>query len=910
MGAPYFQYWGKASPLQDSGGERFHLLPFHSLDVAACGQALLALPQFSVRPLVQALGWSQAQVESLCVFFLALHDMGKFARAFQGLVRGLSADLVPADEGKRYLQRHDTLGWILWRKDFTDENPVEFLPDAPHEFWAVWMRSMVGHHGKPPQESECGGVIEQDTRDAFLRADCRAARTFAEDVASILLPAGIAMPRREQVAILRRHAWRLAGLAVLADWLGSNQAFFPYRSQPQPLAQYWHEAQTQAQQAIGAAGLHGQAVRDWPRPQELFGYLREPTPLQRYAATVELEDGPQLFLLEDVTGAGKTEAALILAQRLMQAGQAQGMYFALPSMATANQMYQRVGSVYQRLYEPQANPSLILAHGARELVEGFRQSVVQAQTPADDCRYQPDEGSATVQCNAWLADNRKKALLAEVGVGTLDQALLAILPARHQSLRLLGLAGKVLLVDEVHCYDEYLLSLLQTLLTAHARQGGSVILLSATLPLAVRQRLLDAYRGGLGISDEALFDDRRYPLAVHAGQALSSHACATRAQVRRRVRVQAMHDEADALALIVEQARQGRCVCWIRNTVDDVRRAHRQLAELLPAQKLTLFHSRYAMGDRLDIEDQVLARFGKHSTAADRMGQVLVGTQVLEQSLDFCADLMVSDLAPIDLVIQRAGRLQRHARQAHGDPAADGVERREPPVLYLLTPEPVDAPDARWYAAMFPKACFVYPNAGQLWLGARALLQAGCIVTPGEEGQPGAVRELVEAVYGADMDAIAQSLQKASQDQLGKDLAMQSQAHFNALRLDKGYCIDSSARWYEDHQVPTRLGDETLTLYLAVWRDGQLHPLRSDGAHCWAQSAVRIQARHARALAPEWQARFADALQQVRRLHRLLEEPAFVLPLAAEGEAWKAKVCNERGQVVEMRYDRSGGLSW
>ncbi|WP_238947405.1 hypothetical protein [Vandammella animalimorsus] len=167
-----------------------------------------------------------------------------------------------------------------------------------------------------------------------------------------------------------------------------------------------------------------------------------------------------MFVLEDVTGAGKTEAALMLTQRLMQAGRADGLYFALPSMATANQMYQRVGQVYRRLYTDEAAPSLVLAHGARQLLADFRDSVLQPREQAEDGRYAPDERSASLQCNAWLADHRKKALLAEVGVGTLDQALLAVLPARHQSLRLLGLCGKVLLIDEVHAYAPYMMALL------------------------------------------------------------------------------------------------------------------------------------------------------------------------------------------------------------------------------------------------------------------------------------------------------------------------------------------------------------------------------------------------------------------------------------------------------------------
>lgn len=905
----YFQYWGKASPTKPED-EAYHLLPFHSLDVAACGKALVSLPCFSLQPLADELGWTLAQVESLFGFFLALHDLGKFARAFQGLVPDLSPELVSADLSKSYDRRHDTLGWLLWQQDVVEHCTEMALPDPHHEVWEVWVRSVVGHHGKPPEEVAGGGTIPLDAGDFFLRADRRAARMFIAESASLLLRDDIPVPGSLQLVVLRRHTWRLAGLAVLADWLGSNQVFFPYQSKPMPLREYWKLAQQQAVPAILASGLQWQPVRSWPNPLELFDYLREPTPLQKYAATVELEGGPQLFLLEDVTGAGKTEAALIVAQRLMQAGRAHGLYFALPSMATANQMYQRVGGVYRRLYQSEAQPSLVLSHGARQLVDGFRQSVLQAQEQLDDDRYQPDEASASVQCNAWLADNRKKALLAEVGVGTLDQALLAVLPARHQSLRLLGLAGKVLVVDEVHAYDPYMMTLLKTLLTAHARQGGSVILLSATLPLEAREELLTAYRYGLGIREEMLPEDRRYPLATRVGQTQESHACETRPQVRRRVKVRALHEEEGVLALLVEQAKAGRCVCWIRNTVGDARRAHDLLIDLLPEQNLMLFHSRYAMGDRLDLEARVLARFGKHSTGSERSGGVLIGTQVLEQSLDFDVDLMVSDLAPIDLLIQRAGRLQRHTRQANGDPAADGIEQRDPPLLYLLTPEPDDDPAADWYAAMFPKGCFIYPDAGRLWLGAKALLDAGCIITPGEEGQPGAVRELVEAVYGVADEKIPERLQKASQQQVGEALAMQSQAHFNALRLDKGYCIDSSARWYEDHVVPTRLGDETLTVYLAVWRDGELRPLRDQGAFHWEQSAVRINAVYAEALAPEWQKQFAEPLEWLRSTTRLLEEPAFVLPLMERDTVLIGQVQDGRGRVLEMRYDRHSGLSW
>src|SRR5690606_25025277 len=186
---------------------------------------------------------------------------------------------------------------------------------------------------------------------------------------------------------------------------------------------------------------------------------KNPTPLQAYAQTVELGKVPQLFILEDVTGAGKTEAAMVLVHRLMASGLASGLYVGLPTMATANAMYKRMSESYRRLYAEQELPSLVLAHGASKLSKAFSDSVALS-TQTDDKNYENNELSASAYCNQWLADSRKKALLADVGVGTIDQALLGVLPARHQSLRLFGLTNKVLLVDEVHAFDPYMRSLL------------------------------------------------------------------------------------------------------------------------------------------------------------------------------------------------------------------------------------------------------------------------------------------------------------------------------------------------------------------------------------------------------------------------------------------------------------------
>ncbi|WP_328516355.1 CRISPR-associated helicase Cas3' [Ralstonia pseudosolanacearum] len=901
----YFAYWGKAR-MQEGASQRYHLLAFHALDVAACGVELLRLPRFSLASLAAELGWPLPVVNKIFAWFLALHDLGKFARAFQNLAPGLSPDLVSHVPAKRYSQRHDTLGWLLWQE--RAECLGASLPDPADGFWAAWVQTAVGHHGMPPQEVTGGGLLPLQLNAFYLSEDVEAAIAFASAVAPFLLPDDLPVPGRAQRQTLLRHAWRLAGLAVLADWLGSNQAHFHYCAQPQDLSAYWREvAQPAAAQAVRMAGLSDQTVGPWRGPQALFPYLVSPTPLQQYAATVPLAPGPQLFLLEDVTGAGKTEAAMILSHRLMAADRAHGIYFALPSMATANQIYQRTAAMYRRLYQAGTTPSLVLSHGARQLVDDFRHSVLEHQALDDDFGYSREESSASAQCSAWLADNRKKALLADVGVGTLDQALLAVLPARHQVLRLLGLSGKVLLVDEVHAYDPYMRVLLCRLLTAHARQGGSALLLSATLPAAMRAELIAAFQAGRGHECVEPAVDMRYPLATHVHAEVSTHACATRPQLVRKVTVVPLHAEQAVVERVVNEARAGRCVCWIRNTVDDARHAFTMLQAYLPETSLALFHSRFAMGDRLAIEAAALDRFGKASTAAQRHGQVLIATQVVEQSLDLDFDVMISDLAPIDLLIQRAGRLQRHARHGDGEPAMDGCERRPAPILYLLCPENTDTPGSDWYAALFPKARHVYPDAGQLWLTQRALLSAGQIVSPGELEQDGAVRSLVEAVYGSEADPIPDALQHATQEQMGKDMAAASQAHFNALNLERGYCADSSRHWREDTQTPTRLGDETCEIYLAREEGDGLVPFVAASDFPWEHAAVRVHAGVVEALSERWLARFGPAVDALRRHHRLLADPALVLPLVQEGGQWVG-YCERNGKPQRIEYDDVLGL--
>jgi len=668
---------------------------------------------------------------------------------------------------------------------------------------------------------------------------------------------------------LKIVSWQLAGITVLADWLGSNQEHFKYCSKPEELAVYWHKhALPSAEKAIQSIPSKPKTSR-FQGINNLFPFIKQPTPLQEYATDEPLNDKPQLFILEDVTGAGKTEAALILTHRLLSAELADGLYVALPTMATSNAMYQRLGKVYRRFYESNDLPSLILAHGARNLSDVFRESVFLSENQSADLNYteghdeQEQEWNATAYCNAWLADNRKKALLADVGVGTLDQALLAVLPARHQSLRLLGIGRKVLLVDEVHAYDRYMQRLLDALLEMHARQGGSVILLSATLPQTMRENLVEAFHRCLG-DDTPVIRSDAYPLATHSPAAgeCEKHID-TRKEIKRTVTVKQLDVEDAIIALIYQAVSNGQCVCWIRNTVKAARESHRTLAqcEWMNGNHLHLFHSRFAMVDRQKIEEETLKRFGDESNYEDRKGQVLIATQVVEQSLDLDFDVLITNLAPIDLIIQRAGRLKRHIRDVHGNRIRDvnAKDQRESAILYLFAPDPKENADENWLKTKQEGTQAVYPHIGQLWLTAKLLLEDG----KGKFTMPGDARGLIEGVYSPEAEvAIPEILLEASMDAEGQNMMKQSMANLNALKLNKGY-TRSSGDWDEESRIPTRLTEqETFSVALARLNQGKLQPYANTAHHEWAMSVVKI---------PEWE--WEKAKQQITAtMQKLIED--------------------------------------
>lgn len=921
---PYSSYWGKVGQSQTP-----HLLYYHCLDVAAAGAALLEQHPTLLAFFKQRLGVQDDNVvKAWLVFWLILHDIGKFSNTFQGLREGT------VEAFDRYRVRHDSLGMWLWCKYLQDKltggsQDWDWL-DRYEAATTVWAKAATGHHGKPPQNA-------QPIQEFFSSEDKHAAWAFVCDVLSFI-EAEFKVSFAQAFAALEQASdsfentskvlsWWFSGFVILADWLGSNATYFPYRNDfdaPLSMQEYWERyAAPQAKKALEKSGLLAQPLRVAQALSDIFPFIAEPSPLQHWAAHVDIAAGSQLYLLEDVTGAGKTEAAVMLLHRLLAAGVAHGFFVALPTVATANAMYARIAQLYRLLFAGDA--SLVLASGQRQLVEEFARTVLPAVEQAEreyraDPRGAEDDLSASARCSAWLADHLKRALLAPAGVGTIDQVLLAILYSKHQSLRLLGLQGKVLIVDEVHAagHDGYMTTLLKILLEAHARAGGSVILLSATLPQQMKTELLESFAKGCGYAlprtDLQSQLDEAYPLvtawqSVHPERLLQT-PIATRPDVQRTVAVRYQDDENGVHAAILAALEAGRCVCWIRNTVADALAAHQHFQSRLPPERLTLFHARFTLHDRLRIEGDVLARFGKTSTADARRGQLVIATQVVEQSLDADFDLMVSDLAPIDRLIQRAGRLQRHRRDAHGNPLADPAapDRRGAPTLIVFGPPWTTAPAADWYKAVFAKAAAVYEHVGQLWRTAQCL-QSGAFTMPED------ARRLIEAVF-ADSDNLPEALRKNALTVQGNEYGDRSIAQQNTIALECGYSLDGQIDWWSEMNTPTRLGEASIEVRLACWQvqaDGTpcLQALHADARpqHAWAYSTLRVRQALLHQVPEPTDSAHAQAYQAAQQTLPDKGRWSVLLPLEAQADgSFIGYARNQQGKRHRWCYHPQSGL--
>ncbi len=867
-------FWAKSGRCDEVA--TMHSIAHHSLDVAAA--AAMLLPELRL---------PQGIAPQTLVALVALHDIGKFTRTFQAKVPALwppsLGPFIPPPAG----HPHDATGYALLAGPLSPQLALLFANWRTAAQRRPLLRAITGHHGRPPPEPEL------PLPDGVACKICHSAASICVDaLLHVLAPPPFPRIGDNELASL---AWWLAGLTILADWIGSGSWFTPGAAQAHAnLDAYWQTvALPAARRALADAGLRRSTLAPHSGLSVFFPEIQIPRPLQAWAGSVPLPHGPALFVIEDITGAGKTEAALVLAHRLMAAGRGQGLFFALPTMATANAMYERLAQAYGRMFAAESRPSLVLAHGRRMLDPRFTDSIL---TPAADAHRTdgPDAADlpAGAQCAAWIADDRRKAFLAEIGVGTIDQALLAVLPSRHAMLRLFGLSQRVLVVDEAHAYDAYMGEELKGLLQFHAALGGSAIVLSATLTAAQRADLAASFWKGLHDAGPAPAPtEMAYPLATMVSRAaIRTQGMPVADGLRRRVVIERVASAEAAADAIAREAAAGAAVAWIRNAVDDTIEA----CTLLRARGLEpmLFHARFAMGDRLARENEVLDTFGKASTRSQREGRVLVATQVVEQSLDLDFDLMVSDLAPADLLIQRAGRIWRHA---------DRPRPLDTPRLLLLSPEPVAKPPTTWLGAELRRTGAVYADHALLWRSARALLAAGEIAVPEN------IRALVEAAYDRDApDAEPPGFDRAAFNAEGQRLKDQGVALLNLLSFEPAYRRDAGP-WEPDVRTPTRLGERQTVLRLARIEGGRLVPWCGDGGvRDWALSEISLRAARVAGPAPDAQAQ--ELVRIVRQSWPRWDQEIPVLVLRRAGTGWEGAVLDQQQNRLAVSYDPAYGM--
>ncbi|MBI4336998.1 MAG: CRISPR-associated helicase Cas3' [Chloroflexi bacterium] len=821
-------FWAKR-PRDSTSPLPYHPLLCHMIDVAVVADRIWhdLLGSGDRRGITAALGLDAEEDAGRWVAFWAgLHDIGKASPAFQlkdrtGLGRLQRAGLhcpTPPLEG-----RHGTITAFV-------------LPSILHQEFGLsgGLSSRVasvagGHHGAFPGSEEVN-------RLAPLAAVGKGTWEVARLKLAQRLAHALGLPPKTPTSTLdNATAMALAGLVSVADWIGSDEKHFPYAVQDREppldidLASYARKAAEQARKALHQLGWDLKAA---PAERLSFGTLfprcDPPHPVQREAVSLAQQlDGPSLVVIEAPTGEGKTEAAIYLADHAGTSLGERGCYFALPTQATSNQMFGRVRDFLARRYAD-GTVQLQLLHGHAALSAEFELLKKNA-----DHLFEPNavygEGENVVAAE-WFT-HRKRGLLAPFGVGTVDQALLAVLQTRHVFVRLFGLAHKTVIFDEVHAYDTYMSALLERLLEWLGALGSSVVVLSATLPMARRDRLVNAYARGLGRKETTL-PVATYPrLSWVSLKAQGATHVETSTQSTKEVRLGWVDGQLPESGGAFELGKRlgaalanGGCAAVICNTVGRAQQVYCALKRYFPGQaddgqpELDLLHARYLFKDRQTRQKRSEVRFGKPDgevtlsdgtkTPVHRPRRaVLVATQVIEQSLDLDFDLMVTDLAPADLVLQRAGRLHRHQRAR-----PSGLEE---PCLWLCRPEEADG------VPRFDKgteAVYALHILLRSWL---ELKDRAVVHVPGD------VEDIIEAVYDDDrpcpeglseaVKALWQETQQALAKEMERDAKeaekrwLKAPDYSGALwRLTAEELEEDAPEFHKAHQALTRLSEPTV----------------------------------------------------------------------------------------------------
>ena len=646
-------FWGK---LSDDRASQLSLAD-HCIDVASVFRALCDLP--AIR---RGLGLGSAAVifDRLAVFAL-LHDLGKCNSGFQ----------ARRDPNARNIAGHVKETSVLLYDEELRTKLVAALGLADMASWfadpeADVMRLLLAaifHHGRPAFDDNIADGIalgnlkrhwkprgNLDPFDGLTELGKTARRAFPNAFRGDAPSIG--------VSVALEH--RFAGLVMLADWLGSHrESFFPFEHEGDRIG--W--SRRQARNALVAVGLDVSAARiriehGQPTFGDTFGIRGEPRPLQSALSRADL---PALLVAESDTGSGKTEAALMHFLALFAAGKVDGLYFALPTRVAARELYGRVTDAMNRVFGDDCPPVLLAVPGYTQ-IDGEPKNML----PTDAHLFNDDE--QRTRDRNWTAERPKRFLAAPVAVGTIDQALFSAIQVPHAHLRAACLDRSLLVIDEVHSSDVYMRYLARRLLIRHLKAGGHALLLSATLGAAARAEYLhpgDSRPQGEPFDQAIVLP---YP-ALSAPNTPMRHlpdpAC--RSKTVRLEPLPLLKSPEDLLPRLRDAVRAGQRVLVILNTVGRAI-ALARLADADPELASALFavsgvraphHGRFGRADREQMDRVVSKRMGRGSSSG---AMLLIGTQTLEQSLDIDADWLLTDLCPIDVLLQRIGRLHRHDR--------------------------------------------------------------------------------------------------------------------------------------------------------------------------------------------------------------------------------------------------------
>lgn len=795
-----------------SGEPSGHGLLAHLLDVAAVAERILALePPSTCELAAAALGLGITDLPRWVGALAGLHDLGKAIPGFQakwpaGREHDESQGLSFAPSSVLRTDRHSCATAAL----LTDM--LESATGASQAWCAQVTRAVSAHHGYHFTSTE----INDASPDRSTPAAWQAAREeLLAAYWSVLAPEGVPALGECGLPIVN---W-LAGLTSVADWIASNPQWFPLGERADDLVAYHHEAMRLADLALPQLGWHAwrpllQAPANVTQllPRIIGRDGVTPRPLQEAAeALLGRAQGPSLLLVEAPMGEGKTELAFLAHLHLQAANAHRGLYVALPTQATGNALFERAQTFLRSFAAGPLDVQLV--HGGASM-----NAALAALRGAGEIQGVGDEPTDTLSANAWFGQ-RSRPLLSPYGVGTVDQALYAVLNVKHHFVRLWGLGNRVVVLDEVHAYDTYTSGLIDVLLRWLKALNCSVVLMSATLPSQRRQELMAAWGCAATPSD-----DWAYPRLMLA-DAQRVHGTHVEARSLAPISLQALpSDLKDLVDCALARVAFGGCGALIVNTVSRAQALYRQLQCALSEQgladvELLLFHARFPADERQDLESQVLGHFGK--TGQRPVRALLVATQVAEQSLDIDFDFMVSDLAPVDLLLQRAGRLHRHQREHRPSAHAQAT-------LWVAGLLPDALPDLKGTAWGFVYSPYVLARTWAL-LSREAELRL-----------PQDIDRLVQAVYDSDHDlpadldpGVREYIEVTAYGEFCCERKDQSQRSANIVidpADDPLAAYDGKPRGHEPDELgqglsnSTRLGEESITLVpVHVGDDGLWH---------------------------------------------------------------------------------------